>query len=344
MKFKEYTSFSDDFGKTLSKGFSVAIKRNQWLVVENLIAYLKVSLSESFMENKAVFTKLVMLPSEIYSQSQQYSGRLNISELLGSALSHVVLHKCERSLDQAKSQAEIREINYYGYELCREFSQLFFEILRNKDLKSFHRVYQLFVSCLAPNPMIGLPYNPNINFRNPVDLENHADEIKTYLELYDGHRRINLALFSWIVFLHEKDVLSSYEAKKLLAILRFKKCKATDLMRDLEFYNTYTSENFDLDKWDHRFEENSKPGPPPDFEEWIAFGVLLFITNYADQIAPMETADHKKYKDSIGLLRKPLEKVEQPSNKLLELFGNPETGKLEHLKDAKYVRSFLGIV
>lgn len=274
--FKTEQKLSDGIGISITRAIYKAIDHKQPETVQKLVDFTSKILAETFETKIDVFSQFISIPSYYYFKGYTSGNYVNLGIDASQNLTDLIRFACVFSLEKSVSLEEVKKRNQFVYLTFKGYSQLFYQIINNRDFKTFEKVIDKY-RLAYPHDNLKYPkYLLNKNLDERRIKEEFHDDIQEYRKLSDFHRRIKFASLCWLWFLYDKSQISKDDLLKFTNHISFKHLDTNDLIKDLIFYNTYNLEKFDWNRWDYIERKELQVYSPPQPEDWLTFGFALF--------------------------------------------------------------------
>jgi hypothetical protein len=274
--FNTEQKLSDGIGRSITRAIYKAIDYKETESVQPLVDFIRKTLFNTFKSKHDVYSQFISIPSYYYFKGYTSGNFVNIGIDAAKCLTDLVRYACIISLEKAESLNEVKKVNQTVALTFTGYSQLLYQIINNRDFKTFEKVIDCY-RLAYPHAKMNIPKYLQTKNLNKFEIEEkYQEDIQEYRKLSDFHRRIKFACLSWLWFLYDKSQISHEELLKFTNLITFKHLDTKDLLKDLIFYNTYSQEKFDWNRWDYVERKELQVYSPPQPEDWLTFGFALY--------------------------------------------------------------------
>lgn len=278
MLFKEQQQIPYDTSIDIINAIDKAIDFNQVESVETLINFTHNTLIKTLNNNLDVYNNFISIPSFYYFKGYTSGHFVNIGEKAGKHLIDLLRFACLHYLNKAESLNEIKRINQIIAITYTGVSKLLFQIISNRDLKTFKFVMEKYELAKDSSYNSYIPkYLDTKKFKINEIEEKFQEDIYEYKKYSDSYRRIKFACLSWLWFLYDKSQIEEQDLFEFTNLITFERITPNELINDLIFYNTSDRSNkFDWKRWDYKKRKEMQFYSPPQPENWLSFGFSLY--------------------------------------------------------------------
>jgi len=335
--FLNQEKLSDGVGVHITRAIYKAIEKDQTENVNELVGFVGNMLFKSYKTNLKTFEQFIGVPSYFYFKGYITGKYPNLSLDAAQLLTDLIRFSGILELEKSSSFLELQNVNSFVYLTFRGYSQLFYQIIVNKDFRSFEKVIDKYRIAFTFNR---LDYPSFLHRENlPLyEFENkYYTEIQEFRKLSDYHRRVKFAVLSWLYFLYDNCQIGKDELLQFVKLISFENLNSNDLIKDLIFYNSYNFDLFDWNRWDYLERKEFVVYSPPQPADWLTFGFALYSLKQFN----LSDIDYNKL-ENIELLKWLPDKLDKCFKKILnenEKWNDIQWPEKEHSPDIKLLES-----